>query len=135
MKQKQNKTQTLTRRTERIDERGKEAHWRLYLNSASVLPKIPDSFKETVAKLLLIFWYEMHCLGSSYVAMESQWFLCKLVKYVQHFRRLICILLMTFGFMLSLLGLLAWGTCSKFLPGKLKTIHIFSWILKVSSKN
>ena len=45
------------------------------------------------------------------------------------------ILLMVFGFVFPRLGLLGWETCSKFLPGKLKTTHIFSWILKVSSQN
>ncbi|XP_036737588.2 CYFIP-related Rac1 interactor A isoform X1 [Manis pentadactyla] len=30
-------------------------------------------------------------------------------------------------------GLLGWETCSKSLPGKLRTTHIFSWILKMPS--
>lgn len=49
--------------------------------------------------------------------------------------KFIFILLMIFGFVLLFLGLLAWEICSKSLPGKLKTIHIFFWILKVSFKN
>lgn len=37
--------------------------------------------------------------------------------------------------LLHLLGLLGWVIFLRSLPGKLKTIHIFSWILKVSSNN
>lgn len=101
--------------------------------------------QEVVAKLLGITWcgdtlYQMQLLGVQHDGQKLVKYISNLLKSLLFFfflkkKSLLFILLMVFGFVLSLLGLLGWETCSKSLPGKLKTIHIFSWILKVSSKN